>query len=95
MLDGKDKVVMEGYTIYRNDRNGDGGGVLIAIKDVLKEIMVEESKRKEESIWRSLTNNKTNIRIGIVYNPQENKTTKDELEEVYGRIESEDNFIYF
>ena len=36
MLDGKDKVVIEGYTIYRNDRNGDGGGVLIAIKDVLK-----------------------------------------------------------
>ena len=91
MLDGKDKVVMEGYTIYRNDRNGDGGGVLIAIKDVLKGIMVEESnsKRKEESIWLSLTNNKTKIRIGIVYNPQENKTTKDELEEVYGRIESE------
>ena len=57
MLDGKDKVVMEGYTIYRN---GDGGGVLIAIKDVLKGIMVEESnsKRKEESIWLSLTNNK-------------------------------------
>ena len=51
MLDGKDKVVMEGYTIYRNDRNGDGG-VFIAIKDVLKGIMVEESdsKRKEESI---------------------------------------------
>ena len=91
MLDGKDKVVMEGYTIYRNDRSGDGGGVLIAIKDVLKGIMVEESnsKRKEESIWLSLTNNKTKIRIGLVYNPQENKTTKDELEEVYGRIESE------
>ena len=30
-----------------------------------------------------------NNRIGIVYNPQENKTTKDELEEVYGRIKSE------
>ena len=52
MLNAKDKVVMEGYTIYRNDRNGDGGGVLIAIKDVLKGIMVEESnsKRKGESI---------------------------------------------
>ena len=53
--------------------------------------MVEESnsKRKEESIWLSLTNNKTKIKIGIVYNPQENKTTKDELEEIYGRIELE------
>ena len=54
---------MEGYTIYRNDRNGDGGGVLIAIKGVLKGIMVEESnsKRKEESIWLSLTNNKPRL----------------------------------
>ena len=48
MLDGKDKVVTEGYTIYRNDRNGDGEGVLIAIKDVLKGIMVEESNSKEK-----------------------------------------------
>ena len=82
---------MDGYIIYRNDRNGDGGGVLIAIKDVLKGIMVEESnsKGKEESIWLSLNNNKTKIRIGIVYNPQQNKTKKEELEEVYVRIESE------
>ena len=40
---------------------------------MLKGIMVEESnsKIKEESIWLSLTNNKTKIRIGILYNPQE------------------------
>ena len=56
MLYAKDKVAMEGYTIYIHDRNGAGGGVLIAIKDVLKEIMVAESnsKRKEERIWLSL-----------------------------------------
>ena len=52
----QNRVVMDGFTIYRNDRNGDGGEVLIAIKDVLKGIMVDESngKRKEESIWLSL-----------------------------------------
>ena len=90
MLDAKDKVVMDGCTICRNVGNGDGGGggVLIAINDALKGIMVEESnsKRNEESIWLSLTNNTTNIRIGIV-NPQEKKRTREELEEVYGRIE--------
>ena len=50
--------------------------------------MAEESnsKRKEEIICLSLTNNKTKIRIGMVYNSQENKTTKDELEEVYGEL---------
>ena len=35
---------MEGYTIYRNDQNGDRGGVLIAIKDVLKVIAKERKK---------------------------------------------------
>ena len=39
MLDGNDKVVMEGYTIYRN-----GDGVLIAIKNVLKGIAKERKK---------------------------------------------------
>ena len=34
-LDAKYKVVMDGYTIYRSDGNGDGG-VLIAMKVVLK-----------------------------------------------------------
>ena len=58
--------------------------------------MVEESnsKRKEESICLSLTNNKTKIRIGILYNRQKNKTTKDELEEGYGRMESEIKIMY-
>ena len=48
MLYAKDKVVMDGYTIYRNDRNGDGGGVLVAIKDMLKGIIVEESISKRK-----------------------------------------------
>ena len=63
MLNGKYKVVMECYTLCKGDRNEDGRVVLIAIKEVLKGIMVEESnnKRKEESIWLGLTNNKTRI----------------------------------
>ena len=44
------------------------------------------STRKEESIMLTLTNNRTKIRIGIVYNSQEHKTTKEELEKVYERI---------
>ena len=60
-------------------------------KRCVKRNMVEESNsnRKDEISWLSLTNNKTKIRIGIVYNPQENKTTTDKPEEVYGRNESE------
>ena len=51
MLDGKYKVVMEGYTIYRNDQNGDGGLLLIAIKDVLKGIMVEEIVKERKKVF--------------------------------------------
>ena len=84
MLDANDTLVMDGYTIYRKD--GDGGGVLIAIKDMLKGVMVEESKRSK---YLAKFDNKHKIIIAIVYNPQENKTTKEELEEVYERIDSE------
>ena len=64
--------MMEMEEEYQRLLDSGAVGVLIAIKDVLKGIMVEESnsKRKEESIWLSLTNNKTKIRIGILYNPQ-------------------------
>ena len=43
----------------------------------------------KKSIWLRLTNKKIKIRIGILYNPHEKKTIKLELEEEYGRIESE------
>ena len=91
MLDEADAVELEGYSVYRSDREREGGGILVAVKKVLKELIVEESvdKNEGESMWVSLGSPKINLRIGLVYNPQESKTKKDKLKEVYQRIEEE------
>ena len=91
MLDAADVVEREGYSVYRSDRDREGGGILVAVKKVLKGLIVEESveKNEGESMWVSLGSPKINLRIGLVYNPQESKTKKDKLKEVYQRIEEE------
>ena len=48
MLDEADVIDIEGYTVHRNDRNGNGGGVLLAVKIDLKGLIVQECKDSEE-----------------------------------------------
>ena len=88
-----DAVELEGYSVYRSDRDREGGGTLVAVKKVLKGLIVEESvdKNEGESMWVSLGSPKINLRIGLVYNPQESKTEKDKLKEVYQRIVKRSN----
>ena len=76
MLDEADVIDIEGYTVHRNDRNGNGGGVLLAVKIDIKGLIVQECKDSEEgeSLWMSMGNTKMNLRMGIVYNPQESRT---------------------
>ena len=91
MLDEADVIDIEGYTVHRNDRNGIGGGVLLAVKIDLKGLIVQECKDSEEgeSLWMSMGNTKMNLRMGIVYNPQESRTKKNKLKKVYQSIERE------
>ena len=91
MLDEADVIDIEGYTVHRNDRNGNGGGVLLAVKIDLKGLIVQECKDSEEveSLWMSVGNTKMNLRMGIVYNPQESRTKKNKLKKVYQSIERE------
>ena len=91
MLDEADVIDIEGYTVHRNDRNGIGGGVLLAVKIDLKGLIVQECKDSEEgeSLWMSMGNTKMNLRMGIVYNPQESRTKKNKLKKVYQSMERE------
>ena len=91
MLDEADVIDIEGYTVHRNDRNGDGGGVLLAVKIDLKGLIVQECKDSEEgeSLWMSMGNTKMNLRMVIVYNPQESRTKKNKLKKVYQSMERE------
>ena len=84
-LDFKDE-----YSIYRNDRNKDGGGVLIAVKKIYKHLVYDIRKynSSEESIWVDL-DGKKKYRIGNIYMPDENKTSVTELKKIYSRIRKE------
>ena len=78
------------YTIHRNDRNKDGGGVLIAIKKIYEHLIydIREYSYSEESIWMDL-NGKKKYRIGVIYMPDENKTSIAEFKKIYSRIRNE------
>ena len=80
---------IDGYKIYYNNRNKDGGGVLIGVQKRLKNITVVVDKSKEvgESLWVVMDNKtKTALRIGAIYAPQESRTSNDEYEKMYENL---------
>ena len=81
----------EGYAVYRNDRNNNGGGVLIGVKKELKNVctIVENKKDIEESIWVLINNSRIQLRIGCIYAPQESRTSKEVLEKMYDSIQEQ------
>ena len=87
LMDEED-LQIDGYKNLRNDRNKDGGGVLIAVQEKLYNIttIVEKMKDVEESIWVVINNTCTAIRIGLIYAPQESRTTKEEYQIMYENI---------
>ena len=90
MLDKNDEMQIEGYKVIRSDRDGQGGGLMIAVKRELEHVTVEVNRYEslEQSIWLSI-GSKEKIRIGLIYAPQENKIRKDQMKEIYNRIGEE------
>ena len=90
MMAEKDELEIEGYKMLRNDRNEEGGGVMVAVKEKYKNIVIEVSREKdmEESLWM-VFGSREKMRIGVVYAPQESRTIKKELKKMYVRIEEQ------
>ncbi len=91
-MDEEDDISIEGYdTVYRNERKGKGGGILIAVHNNLMNIVCEIAQTKEmyESIWLVLNNGRINVKIGVVYFPQEKDVTILEAESIYSKISDE------
>ena len=64
-------------------------GILIAIKEKLKTIVVEVKREKEigQTLWVLLNSQKTQVRMGVLlYGPQENITPNSELKKWYENI---------
>lgn len=75
-LHPEEDMNLEGYTIIRNDRSEKGGGILIAYKENIKNIVTELEMSIEhyEGTWIEINNGVGKIRIGLVYFPQENES---------------------
>ena len=83
------KVEIDNYElIYNNNKDGKGG-VIIGIHNDIKHlyIVVDRSTKTFEALWVKISNNKDiNIRIGVIYAPQESKTKQSEIEKMYYHI---------
>ena len=81
-LEENASLELKGYCKpFRNDRNKDGGGILIAVRKELGNIAVEVSRTKEiyESLWIAIDNNKAKLKIGVVFPTREYSNPKRNL----------------
>ena len=93
-LNESDIIDWKDYVIKRVDRDEEGGGVLIAYKKSLTNIMITIKEYKNhdcEMLWMKLDNGENKIRIGVIYMPQESRTLLKELKVVYQVIEEQIN----
>ena len=91
-LNESDNIEWKDFVIKRVDRDEEGGGVLIAFKKSLTNIMmtIKEYRNHDcEMLWMKLDNGKIKIRIGVIYMPQESRTLLKELKVVYEAIEEQ------
>ena len=85
----EDEIQISGYSfVYRNDRSTNSGGILIGVRDNIKNISLEltQENKMGQSLWILLTNSKKKIRLGVIYAPQENGTPNNELKIMYEDI---------
>ena len=87
-LSKEEQIQIPGYKIFRNDGTNNSRGILIAIKEKLKTIVVEVNREEEigQTLWVLLNNQKTQVRMGVIYGPQENVTPNSELKKLYESI---------
>ena len=80
--------IIPGYNILRNDGTSNSRGISIAIKEKIKTIVVEVNREDEtgQTLWVLLINQKTKVRMGVIYGPQENVTPNSELKKLYESI---------
>ena len=87
-----EKIRIKGYDTesFRQDRNSEGGGVMIAVKDGLKNVAIQVSQNKEpeESLW-IVVGTRKQYKLGLIYVPKGDSTIKSELEKIYERIREE------
>ena len=88
-LEKEEEIWMPGYSqIFRNGRSGNSGDIMLPVKDNIKTVTLEVAQEKEigQSLWILLDNKRRKVRIGVIYAPQENVTSNNELKVMYNNI---------
>ena len=81
----KEDIKIDGYESRPMNRDEHGGGVMVLVKEELDNIVVDVEKQNEvgETMWMTLTNGRNDIRLGVIYAPQESKTNVAQLKVMY------------
>ena len=85
----EEEIQIPGYSlVYRNNRSANSGGILIGVRDNIKNISLELTQENKvgQSLWILLTNTKKKTKIGVIFAPQENVTSNNELKLMYENI---------
>ena len=65
----EEEIQIPGYSLmYHNDRSANSGGILIGIRDNIKNISLEltQENKVRQSLWIFVTNLKKKIRVGVI-----------------------------
>ena len=90
-LEKEEQLKIEGYHIIRKDRNSEGEGVMLAMKERYRDAYVEMENDENddgENIWIVL-GTKTKYKIGVIYAPKGDKAGIGEIRTRYKNIERE------
>ena len=88
----EDDLKFDGYSPpLRNDRDCFGGGILVAVRDEIKNICTVVLKKSKigEMLWLVIDNGNVKVRLGVIYAPQESRTSKQELKVMYQDIKDQ------
>ena len=87
LLEGEE-IKIPGYCIARKDRDGKGGGCLIAYQEKIESLVTEIPEKETEMVWILIENGVAGVKIGVVYCPTEDYPKKD-IVKVYDELEEE------
>ena len=87
---------LEGYVMFRKDRIGRRGGVLLYIKDTIPayEVQLQEEADCNEAIWCNLVTGHTAVIIGVVYRcPNITKQNNEKIHNAINEVSKGDCII--
>ena len=79
----EEEIQIPGYSlVYQNDRSAKSGGILIGVRDNIKNISLELTQENKvgQSLWILVRNTKKKIRVGVIYPPQEKEGNRKRRE---------------